>query len=39
MKTAVAWFVGLVIAALVWWAAGVAIRYVHQTDRAFQVDE
>jgi hypothetical protein len=39
MKKALAWFVGLVIAALVWWAAGVAARYVHQTDRPYQVDE
>ena len=36
MKTAVAWFVGLVIVALTWWGAGVAIRYVHQTDRPFE---
>ena len=39
MKTAGAWFVALVIVGLAWWAAGVAFRYVHQTDRPFDFTE
>lgn len=29
----------IVLSVLAWWAAGVAIRYVHQADRPFQVGE
>lgn len=35
-KAALVWFFALVFTGLVWWAAGVATRYVHRSDRPYQ---
>lgn len=38
MKSWIVVLIALIVSALIWWAAGVATRYVHQTDQILVVE-